>query len=276
MSNKHYSAFEITEKGLALRQMAIAKGLKVDFTRGAIGEGRPSGDLEPYFMTELVSHAADVPIKESYAQEKNHIMTIVIDGTALQNDVMMTEMGIYARLIDTETDQEIMPEIVYGYTYTSKYDYVPAGEEYNLYREISFDTVLSRDGKLKIVYDKTKVYVTRQELEEYGAQIIKYKNELSGLLASDLQGAIDELKALCDKNPKVHVSEIAPENWAAGDWWYQTIWSRDCETLEPGVIQEVLNTQPDGQDVVDYVRVDDISEPITNAETGSLIIKLEE
>lgn len=211
--NNHYRAFEITDKGFDLRQTAIAGGdskskanshgrYKIDFTRGAIGQGRPEPDTDIYYMTELVSHAADVPIKESYAENKNHIMVIVIDGTAFEDDVTMTEIGIYARLIDADTGAEVIPEILYGYTYTDKFDYIPAGENYNLYREIAFNTVLSRKGQFEIVYDKNNVYATHKEIEDMisglASKNVSYDNSESGLDNVTMQGAIDSLKKLHD------------------------------------------------------------------------------
>lgn len=171
MSESHYCAFEITENGMALRQRAIAGGkkdeaLKVDFTRGVIGQGRPEPGTDIYYMSELVNPAADVPIKESYAKSNSHIMVVVIDGLKLDDDILMTEIGIYCRLIDAVTGAEIHPEILYGYTFTNKYDFIPAGSDYNLHREIAFNTVLSRAGKFEIVFDKTMVYVTHRDLEE--------------------------------------------------------------------------------------------------------------
>ncbi len=180
-TNKHYHEFEITEQGMALRQAAIAgasgKDLKIEFTRGAIGGGRPSPEADLYFMVGLISPLFDVPIKESYAQNQSHIMTVVIDNSNIQEEVLMTEIGIFARLVDTVTNEIIVPEILYGYTYTYKYDYIPVGREYPVYREISFDTVLSKNGKFEIVYDKTKVYATHQDIEDALRHVIVASKE---------------------------------------------------------------------------------------------------
>jgi len=160
--SNNYQAFELTEKGLKLRQRAIAEGFNVHFTRGEIGEGRPQEGEEVHFLEGLINPVLDVPIKESMAEHVNHIMTIIIDNTKLEKDVLMTEIGIYAKLVDNETGEEIIGEILYGYTFTNTYDYIPVSEIHFIHREISFNTVLSRDGTFKIVFDKSRVYVTRE------------------------------------------------------------------------------------------------------------------
>jgi hypothetical protein len=186
----HYQPFRITKAGLALRQRAIAGGvdgepLLIDFTRGAIGQGKPVSDDDIHYMTALVQSAVDVPIKENYAQASNHIMTVVIDGAQIAEDIMMTEVGIFARLVDA-AGTEIIPETLYGYTYTEKYDYVPAGGTYNLYREIAFNTVLSQNGTFEITFDKEKVYVTRKEFDSL-------LNALGGIPATDENGKFEKV-----------------------------------------------------------------------------------
>jgi hypothetical protein len=160
-----YNAFELTQQGLELRQRAIAEGLSVHFTKGAVGEGRPAQGEEIRLLEDLITPVLDVPIKESLAEHVNHIMTIVIDNTELQQDLLMTEIGIYAKLVNSETGEEVIPEILYGYTFTDGYDYIPVATIHFIHREISFNTVLSQDGTFEIVFDKSRVYVTREEFD---------------------------------------------------------------------------------------------------------------
>lgn len=163
----HYHAFELTKQGYELRQAAIAYGRNavIEFTKGQIGEGRPASAVDIYYMTGLADPAFDVPIKESYADGLNHIMTVVVDNTVLARELLMTEIGIFARLLDTD-GSEIVGETLYGYTYTDKFDYVPVAVNYFLHREISFNTVLSREGNFTIVFDGSKVYATARELAD--------------------------------------------------------------------------------------------------------------
>lgn len=207
-SNKpsHYHAFEITEKGMKLRQLAVA-GAKdgqtytIEFIRGAIGQGWPDQGADVFLMTDLVDHIADVPIKESYAEHVSHLMSIVIDNSGLTEEVLMTEVGIFARILNSKTGEVVFPEILYGYTYTFKYDYIPAATDYFVYREICFNTVLSREGKFEVVFDRNKVYLTHRDFEGYlktleskkGAGSIGYDNGKSGLAAANVQDAIDEV-----------------------------------------------------------------------------------
>ncbi len=177
MDYSHYHAFELTEKGLELRQLAIA-GSKNDndkicvvFTKGAIGQGRPTDDNDIFYMTSLVDPVMDVPVKESYADHVNHVVTVVVDNTNIPHETNMTEIGVFAKLINPLDNTVVMGEILYGYTYTDKYDYIPMPYNYVMTREISFNTVLSKADNINISLDNSKVYVTEKDLEDHNNDI---------------------------------------------------------------------------------------------------------
>lgn len=156
-----------------MRQKAIAgakNGVKytIHFTRAVIGEGRPDPDDALYYMTGLVLYAADMPVKESYAEDVNHLITVVLDNAELTQGVMMTEIGVMAVLLDMEGN-EVLPEAQYGYTYTDKYDYLPASSSYIVLREITFDTVLSRTADFQVTFDASGIYATPQDLADHVA-----------------------------------------------------------------------------------------------------------
>lgn len=212
--NEYYKAFQITQQGLEMRQKAIAEKCIVYFTRGTIGTGRPAGDIDTYYLEDMIEPTANYPVKKNYSEHQNHLMAVVIDNGSLEEDIVMTEIGIFARLEDKDTGEVIMPETLYGYTYTDKYDYLPAAQNYFLRREIVFNTVLSRSNEFTIVFDGSKVYATAEDLEkaidEFRKEIQKiiekledslnYDNSESGLEADNIYDAIDELKELYDKS----------------------------------------------------------------------------
>ncbi len=168
----YYKPFVLTERGMALRQQVIAGGRDkskyvMDFTRAVIGQGRPASEDDMYTMTAVVAPAADMPVKESYAESFNHIIVAAVDNVKLTEAIMMTEVGIMARLLD-DGGNVVVPEILYGYTYTARYDYLPdPASGYIVSREMMFDTVISRAANVSVTFDASRVYATVKDLEDH-------------------------------------------------------------------------------------------------------------
>jgi hypothetical protein len=170
--DEYYKPFVLTELGLQLRQQVIA-GAKdgnkytVDFTRAVIGQGRPAAEDDMYTLTAVVSPVADMPVKESYAEGYNHIIVAVVDNQNILDAIMMTEVGIMARLLNAD-GTVAQEEILYGYTYTNRYDYLPdPASGYIIQREMLFDTVISRTANVSVTFDASKVYATVQDLRNH-------------------------------------------------------------------------------------------------------------
>ncbi len=168
----YYKPFVLTEQGMALRQQVIAGGRDkskyvMDFTRAVIGQGRPASEDDMFTMTAVVAPAADMPVKESYAESFNHIIVAAVDNVKLTEAIMMTEVGIMARLLDNGGNV-VVPEILYGYTYTARYDYLPdPASGYIVSREMMFDTVISRAANVSVTFDASRVYATIKDLEDH-------------------------------------------------------------------------------------------------------------
>jgi len=108
-----WSSYYIIKAGRELRQRCIAEGVKLVFTRAAIGSGTPADPAAINTMTGLIAYEKDVIIKKSYALEENHLCIVRVDNTGYTQDVFMTEVGIFAR----GEDQADSEAILYGYAY---------------------------------------------------------------------------------------------------------------------------------------------------------------
>ncbi len=167
MEQEYYKPFVLTEQGMKMRQSVIAGEYVMDFTRAVIGQGRPASEDDMFALTAVVSPAADMPVKESYVENFNHIIVAVVDNVKLTEAVMMTEVGIMARMLD-KAGKVVKPEILYGYTYTTRYDYLPnPASGYIVQREMMFDTVISRTANVSVTFDASRVYATVRDLEDH-------------------------------------------------------------------------------------------------------------
>ena len=161
----NWSPYYITDAGRALRQLSIAEGKQMVFTRAVIGTGKPADPATIDEMSGLVAFAKDVIIKRSYAIEANHLIVVRVDNSGYTQDVLMTEIGVYAKIDDQEDNQAIL----YGYAYSlDGYVLIPA-QTSNTNRkiyEITLDTYLSRSSDIQIVFDSSTIFVSHADLDD--------------------------------------------------------------------------------------------------------------
>jgi len=117
--------FVLTNAGIAARNSVIAGGGSINFTRAAIGTGTPS--LQPEELTNLVSFAANVGLKQSLTDSVTHTFEVLIDNAkadpAITSDIVATEIGVYAQITIDDVEQS---EILYAYCVPPVGIYVPA------------------------------------------------------------------------------------------------------------------------------------------------------
>ena len=161
----NWSPYYITDAGRALRQLSIAEGKQMVFIRAVIGTGKPADPATIDEMSGLVAFAKDVIIKRSYAIEANHLIIVRVDNSGYTQDVLMTEIGVYAKIDDQEDNQAIL----YGYAYSlDGYVLIPA-QTSNTNRkiyEITLDTYLSRSSDIQIVFDSSTIFVSHADLDD--------------------------------------------------------------------------------------------------------------
>lgn len=176
LSGPAWSRFFITDAGLALRTQIIAEQGEINFTRGAIGEGKPLSEDQIGAMTALVVYKEPAYVVRSFAVEANtHGMVIKMDNAVeeaeFQEEVLVTEVGVYAKCVGTDT------EILYGYSYAlSGYAPMPAAVNGHRTWNLIFNTRISRSSGVTVTYDGSKVYVTFEELEQAVASYIATHN----------------------------------------------------------------------------------------------------
>ena len=178
----NWSPYYITDAGRALRQYSIAEGKEIAFNRAAIGTGRPADPSTIDGMSGLVAFAKDVIIKRSYAIEANHLSIIRVDNTGYTQDVLLTEMGVYARTSDQEDNQAIL----YGYAYAlDGYVLIPAQTSVTNRKiyEVTLDTYLSRSTDIQIVFDSSSLFVSHADLDD---AVDALGDIITGLQAGDI------------------------------------------------------------------------------------------
>ena len=157
----NWSSFHITDKGLDLRQRAIAEKLDINFIRAEIGEGKPSSESDVWTMTALISSAKEVTIYRSVASGANHCMVIQINNFGYTDEILMREIGVFAQLQDN-LGNPVGGEVLYGYSYTIHgYDPIPSGSSSPRVWEITMDVAISRSADIRIIYDGSAVFVSQ-------------------------------------------------------------------------------------------------------------------
>ena len=160
-----WSSYYIIKAGRELRQRCIAEGVKLVFTRAAIGSGTPADPAAINTMTGLIAYEKDVIIKKSYALEENHLCIVRVDNTGYTQDVFMTEVGIFAR----GEDQADSEAILYGYAYNvDGYVLIPQQTSITNRKifEITLDTYLNLSTDIQIIYDGSSLFVSHADLDD--------------------------------------------------------------------------------------------------------------
>ena len=160
-SGPYWSEFYITDSGLRLRTEVIAEKGTIEFSRAEVGEGKPASVLSIGTMTGLATPKEDAYVVRSFVNsENNHCMIIKIDNEDFANEVLVTEVGVYAKKAGTDT------EILYGYAYClAGYAPMPAGTDGHRVWNLVFNTKISRASEVTIVYDGAGVYLSYEEFE---------------------------------------------------------------------------------------------------------------
>lgn len=182
-----WSQFYITDAGLRLRQRAIASEGLIDFCYAKIGQGVPLNPANIPLMTDIVLPAEQVPVVRSEADGTTHYAGVRIDNANFDNPVLMTEIGLFARIDDEEP-------ILYGYTYAEQgYDSIPAGKVSHYVWLVGIDTVISRATSVTFTYDGSKVYATELEMDALIQSFDEFRGQIeSGLMPSDMPEKVDE------------------------------------------------------------------------------------
>ena len=158
-----WSDYYVTQRGRALRQHCIAEKKNIEW-RAAIGTGTPIAFDDN--MTGLVCYVTDVHIKKSYAIEENHLQIVRVDNKGYEHDVLMSEIGVWAK-IEGEPDDK---EIFYGYAYAlGGYTKIPAqtSATNRKIHEITLDTHLGRATEIQMIYDDSTLFISHADLDDF-------------------------------------------------------------------------------------------------------------
>lgn len=182
-----WSQFYITDAGLRLRQQTIATGAELTFCFAKIGQGVPSNPENIPLMTDIVLSAEEVPVIRSESDGATHYVGVRVDNKDFKQPVLMTEIGLFAKIGDDEP-------ILYGYTYaTQGYDSIPAGNVSHYIWTIGIDTIISRSQSITFEYDGSKVYATEEEMDVLIKAFDDFKDEIrEGLMPSDFPERLDD------------------------------------------------------------------------------------
>lgn len=181
-----WSQFFITDSGLRLRQQTIATGAELTFCFAKIGQGVPINPANIPLMTDIVSAAEEVPVVRSVAEGVTHHVGVRVDNKDFEQPVLMTEIGLFAKIGEEEP-------VLYGYTYaTQGYDSIPAGNVSHYIWTIGIDTVISRAQSILFNYDGNEVYATEEEIDRliqaFDAFKVEFTKDVQKQLA-DFDGA---------------------------------------------------------------------------------------
>ena len=167
-----WSQFYITDAGLRLRQQTIATGAELTFCFARIGQGVPSNRENIPLMTDIVLYAEEVPVIRTVADGSSHYVGVRVDNKDFEQSILMTEIGLYAKIGDDEP-------VLYGYAYaTQGYDSIPAGNVSHFVWTIGIDTIISRSQNITFAYDGSKVYASEEEIDELIKAFDEFKNEI--------------------------------------------------------------------------------------------------
>lgn len=137
-------------------------GEKLIFTKGKYGEGQLIASDNVEALTDLKSSKLSLPIQEmSNPQNGQTTITLLIDRANLQGGFWGRELGLFAKIEEGGTEK------LFCYTNAgSQADYI-AKTDSVVSELIDIDTIVGNVDVLEVVIDKTKVYVTKEKLEEH-------------------------------------------------------------------------------------------------------------
>lgn len=194
-----WSQFYLTDTGLRLRQKSIAEGVEIAFTYAKIGQGVPSSPNDVPLMTDIIAAAEEVPVVRSVAEGVTHYVGVRVDNKDFEQPVLMTEIGLFAKIGDDAP-------VLYGYTYaTQGYDSIPAGKVAHYVWTIGIDTVISRSQSITFTYDGSEVYATEDEID----QLIQAFDAFKGEIREELNKAVEVSdKELPSVGVKIHFFKV--------------------------------------------------------------------
>lgn len=143
----------ITLKGRELLSRALAGEGKFQFTKGAFGEGKHTGDLE--LVEYLQDHKLDLNVMDAVNDQGTAILTIQITNKNLTESFFTNEFGIFAKI---EGDTE---EILYSYATAEKADAIPnntLGTTYESVHDIYMDISSNADATIHV--DESILFLT--------------------------------------------------------------------------------------------------------------------
>ena len=156
----NWSAFTLTDKGLALQAKVNAGSTELKFTKFVIGSGVPSGTINS--MTELAHKEMDVPINQISVEKNTVTMSGVITNTGVSVGFTLQEFGLNA----TDPDEG---EILYGVMTDPNPDFIPAeGTATVVSQEFELHLTVSNTGNVSAVLDPTAL-VTKAMLDAHDA-----------------------------------------------------------------------------------------------------------
>ena len=156
----NWSAFTLTDKGLALQAKVNAGSTELKFTKFVIGSGVPSGTINA--ITELAHKEMDVPINQISVEKNTVTMSGVITNTGVSVGFTLQEFGLNA----TDPDEG---EILYGVMTDPNPDFIPAeGTATVVSQEFELHLTVSNTGNVSAVLDPTAL-VTKAMLDAHDA-----------------------------------------------------------------------------------------------------------
>ena len=195
----NWSQFFLTDAGLRLRQQSIATGAELIFCFAKIGQGKPVNPENIPLMTDIVSAAEEVPVVRSIAEVVTHYVGVRVDNKNFKQPVLMTEIGLFARIGDDEP-------VLYGYTYaTQGYDSIPAGSVSHYTWTIGIDTVISRAQSISFNYDGSKVYATEEEIDQLIQAFDAFKESMLSAGFANLDAIYNSVEVSANETPAVGV-----------------------------------------------------------------------
>ena len=196
----------LTNVGQALQTKVLA-GAELTFTRIALGDGKLNGQpISP--LTALIHQTASVPVDTVVVINDDTCQASgFFSNTDISTGFWWRETGIFAQDPD-------VGEILYGYTNAGDAgDYIPPVQDTRIEKYIFCSIAVANAETVNITIPSSDTFiplsqkgapggvatldstgkVPKEQLPEMDAASVAYDNGSSGLVASTVQGALDEL-----------------------------------------------------------------------------------
>ncbi len=151
-------------------------GRELIFTKGKYGDGELTGSENQQTFTNLISPKLDLPIQDMVNTGNGQTnVTVLIDRTDLLNGFFGRELGLFAKIGESGTEQ------LFCYTNAGALsDFIPSGDDSTIpYNEfIDITTIIGNATNVSIIVDQTKIYVTRDELN---AAVEEMESKIEGI-----------------------------------------------------------------------------------------------